>query len=242
LYLAHSDRQLHPVENLVDYQNEASQKTDKAYAKKVITTAKALRKVPDTVEDGGETTHFSVVDKSGIALAVTASINAYFGAEAAAPELGFLYNTYMNDFELGKPGHPFAIRPGAMAYSSMSPTIVQKSGQTVLVLGSPGSVRIISTVAQLAQLWIDSKLGIQAICAKERMHISGSRIYLENNRPAQEMLLEWRKQGFQISFPDYSLVQNGRNAWFGGVHALAFEKNKWTGVVDIRRDGSVFQE
>jgi gamma-glutamyltranspeptidase len=58
-------------------------------------------------EKEGETTHFSVVDKGGLMVAVTASINAYSGAAAASSELGFLYNTYMNDFTLGEPEHPF---------------------------------------------------------------------------------------------------------------------------------------
>ncbi|MEQ8934256.1 MAG: gamma-glutamyltransferase, partial [Amphiplicatus sp.] len=66
-------------------------------------TAAALWK-----KSGGETTHFSIVDKDGMVVAVTTSINRYFGAWAASPKLGFLYNNYMAEFETDAPDHPFA--------------------------------------------------------------------------------------------------------------------------------------
>ena len=58
--------------------------------------------------DHGETTHFSVVDKDGMAVSVTSSIDYYFGSRAASPELGFLYNNYMQTFELA-PGETFSL-------------------------------------------------------------------------------------------------------------------------------------
>ena len=97
----------------------------------------------------GETTHFSVVDANGLAISVTASINAYYGAGVANEKYGFLYNSYMDDFNFKDTTNKYAIGPKKMAYSSMSPTIVMKEGKVVMVIGSPGSARIISTVAQL---------------------------------------------------------------------------------------------
>lgn len=238
LALGHQDRKERPITDLLDYEKAAAEKLSRSYAQSLLTNS-LTKKVPETVE-GGETTHFSVVDKDGNAVAVTASINAYFGAKAASPELGFLYNTYMDDFFLGQPDHPFAIRPGAMAYSSMSPTVVQKDSENVLVIGSPGSARIISSVAQLTQLWIDSELGIKEIVGLPRLHSVNGRVYIED-MPAvpNDWIQKLRKRGYEIAYPTYDLTTGALNAYFGGVHALAREKGVWRGAADPRRDGKV---
>ena len=239
LHLAHKDRKEAPVTDLINYEKSILQKTDKEYAKQLLGNYRSPADLQLAEETGGETTHFSIVDKEGMAVAVTASINAYFGAKAASPELGFLYNTYMDDFELGQPEHPFGIGPGKMNYSSMSPTIVQEEGESVLVIGSPGSARIISSVAQLTQLWIDSDMGIGEVVAAPRLHSVNGKIYLENMDVPQEWLADFREQGFEIAFPTYNLMNGSVNAYFGGVHAIAKEKGKWVGVADPRRDGKV---
>lgn len=242
LHLAHKDRKDDPVTDLINYREITARKTDKAYAQQLLKNYSPLTKISENPEPDGETTHFSVVDQQGMAVAVTASINAYFGAAAAAPQLGFLYNTYMDDFELGNLDHPFAIHPGRMNYSSMSPTIVQKNGETVLVIGSPGSARIISAVAQLTQLWIDSELGIQEIIATPRLHAINGKIYSEDMEIPNDWLAYFRAQGFSIAFPTYDLMNNNLNAYFGGVHAIAKEKNEWVGAFDPRRDGKVLSK
>ncbi|MEZ4985430.1 MAG: gamma-glutamyltransferase [Saprospiraceae bacterium] len=178
LYLAHLDRKLRPITNLRDYGRDIAVKFSPAYLDSLYFTNLASE---EDASKGGETTHFSVVDEYGNAVAVTASINAYFGAAAASPELGFLYNTYMDDFEFGQPGHPFAIRPHAQAYSSMSPTIVQQKGRNVLVLGSPGSSRIISSVAQITSQWMEEQDIVKQVAAN-RVHVNGQKIYLETLR------------------------------------------------------------
>ncbi len=102
-----------------------------------------------------QTTHYSVVDGEGNAIAVTYTINGYFGANVVAPSTGFLLNNEMDDFTTkpGAPnldgltqGEPNAIAPGKRPLSSMAPTLVEKDGRVVLVLGSPGGSRIITTV------------------------------------------------------------------------------------------------
>ncbi len=238
----HQDRSEAPVTNLLDYQAEVAQKLDKAYAKKLLDAYQIEEKIKAPAATEGETTHFSVVDAEGMAVAVTASINAYFGAKAASPQLGFLYNTYMDDFELGDPDHPFAIRPGAMAYSSMSPTMVQENGETVLVLGSPGSKRIISTVAQLTQRWIDGERDIATLVAAPRVHVINGKVYLEDMKMPAAWRQQIRRTGYEIAFPSYELTQNGLNAYFGGVHAIARENGRWHGAADPRRDGRVMGE
>jgi gamma-glutamyltranspeptidase / glutathione hydrolase len=104
-----------------------------------------------------ETTHFSVVDAAGNAVAVTYTINDWFGAGIIAGDTGFFLNDEMDDFT-AKPGVPNRyglvqgerndVRPGKRPLSTMAPTIVTKNGRLVMVTGSPGGARIITTVLE----------------------------------------------------------------------------------------------
>ena len=243
LYLGQNDRRKHPVTNLIQYDSLVTEKLSERYVQQL------LAQVSDSVvnkekrtKNSGETTHFSVVDASGTAISVTSSINAYFGSLAASKELGFLYNSYMDDFTFEKPGHPFALRPNAMAYSSMSPTIVQNNGENVLVIGSPGSSRIISSVAQLTAKWIERQ-DISKIIGETRVHVNRNRVYLEEKKDTALVdtdLIE--KYHLNFRFPDESLIlHQPLNPYYGGIHAIAKEKSSWMGVADPRRDGvSIF--
>lgn len=234
LQAVHNDLDQHPVVSLTNYEAEINERLSETYLNKLLSN---LQHKAASNQSDGETTHFSVVDKNGMAVAVTASINAYFGAKASAADLGFLYNSYMDDFEFRKPGHPDAIRPGAMAFSSMSPTIVQKNGKTVLIVGSPGSKRIISTVAQVVASWIH-KNDIEEAVNKKRFHISGKNFYVEDLSLA-EKLLPSGLADLKILKAGNDLFHNGFNAYYGGVHAIGWQNGKWIGTADPRRDGTV---
>src|SRR5688572_4718593 len=151
LLAAHTSRRDNPILDLVNFEREAAQRISKDEAARVL---RQLRERDRQARDGespdstlsGETTHFTVVDANGMIVAVTASINAYFGARVATPTLGFLYNDYMRELELDRPDHPYAIGPGRMPFSSMSASIVSRHGVPVMGVGSPGSARIISAV------------------------------------------------------------------------------------------------
>lgn len=227
LMTAHAYRQQHPVVDMVEHAAETTERTSKELA------ARLERK------ESGETTHFSVVDANGLAVASTTSINTYFGAWVATPELGFLYNDYMIEFEFGQPGHPFAIRPGAMPYSSMSATIAVRDGRPVLAVGSPGSARIISAVAQVTQRWLDGQ-PIAAAVAAPRLHVvPPDRLYVEDPA-ATEAASVWRRAaGWELRAVPTDIMIGDRNAYFGGVHAVAEENGRWTGAADPRRDGAV---
>ncbi len=105
-----------------------------------------------------ETTHFSVVDGTGMAVANTFTLNGGFGAKLQVPGTGVTLNNEMDDFT-AKPGSPNmfglvmgaqnAIQPGKRMLSSMTPTIVAKDGKLRAVVGSPGGPTIITTVAQI---------------------------------------------------------------------------------------------
>jgi gamma-glutamyltranspeptidase/glutathione hydrolase len=146
----------------------------------------------------------------------------------------------MHEFVFGVPEHPFAIRPDGMPLSSMSPTVLARDGRPALAVGSPGSARIISAVTQVVQLWVDEGLSIDEAVATPRIHaLPGQRFYME----ARQMPGEVRRtmEGLGYTFPEVSwdLSLNGLNAYFGGVHAVAFDGNVWRGAADPRRDGAV---
>ncbi|MDR9419914.1 gamma-glutamyltransferase [Gracilimonas sp.] len=107
--------------------------------------------------ESSETTHFSVVDEDGNAVAVTTTLNGSFGSHVSVSGAGFLLNNEMDDFS-AQPGEPNAygligaeanaIEPGKRMLSSMSPTIVTKDGKVSMVLGAAGGPRIITATLQ----------------------------------------------------------------------------------------------
>lgn len=125
------------------------------------------------------TTHYSVVDAEGNAVSVTTTINDWFGSRVTAAGLGFLLNDEMDDFS-AKQGAPNAdgliqsaansIGPGKRPLSSMTPTIVLKDDKLFLVLGSPGSSRIITTVALAIMGVVDYGMNIQEAVNAPRFH------------------------------------------------------------------------
>jgi len=129
--------------------------------------------------ESNHTTHYSVVDAEGNAVAVTTTINDWFGSRITADGLGFLLNDEMDDFS-SKPGVPNgdgliqgdanAIGPGKRPLSSMTPTIVVRDARTVMVLGSPGSSKIISTVANVLMGVVDYGMNIQEAVNAPRFH------------------------------------------------------------------------
>ncbi|MCX5515723.1 gamma-glutamyltransferase [Kaistia algarum] len=129
--------------------------------------------------EGTETTSFSVVDKAGNAVAVTYSLNAYFGARVMAPGTGFFLNNTMDDFtsKVGAAnmfglvqGAANAIAPGKRPVSSMAPTIVVKDGRPFMVLGSPGGSRIITAVVETILNVVDFGMTIQEAVNAPRVH------------------------------------------------------------------------
>jgi gamma-glutamyltranspeptidase/glutathione hydrolase len=125
------------------------------------------------------TTHYSVVDPDGAAVAVTTTLNDSFGSRVTAVGLGFLMNNEMDDFA-SAPGVPNmygliqgpanAVGPGKRPLSAMTPTIVTKDDKLLLVLGSPGGPTIISTVANALMASVDYGMNIQEAVNAPRYH------------------------------------------------------------------------
>jgi gamma-glutamyltranspeptidase/glutathione hydrolase len=187
----------------------------------------------------GETTHFSVVDGGGFAVSVTASINGYFGARVANTELGFLYNDYMREFRLGASGQPYGLAPKAMPYSSMSPTIVTKDGEVRLVVGSPGSARILSAVTQVIQRWVDEEMTVEEAVAAYRLHaLPDGRFFVEGPPLPSRLVDSLADKGLMLSETSDDLSNGQWNPYFGGVQAVSRENGALHAAADPRRDGS----
>ena len=131
------------------------------------------------IHEPENTTHYSVVDAEGNAVAVTTTLNDSFGSRVTAEGLGFLLNDEMDDFtaKQGVPnaygliqGPANAIGPGKRPLSAMTPTIVLKDGKLFLVLGSPGGPTIITTVANVLIGVVDFSLDIQEAVNAPRFH------------------------------------------------------------------------
>ncbi|XXN63574.1 gamma-glutamyltransferase [Enterobacter ludwigii] len=161
--------------------------TSKAYAKTLAQQIDVNKARPSSEIKPGklapyesnQTTHFSVVDKDGNAVAVTYTLNTYFGSGIVAGQSGILMNNEMDDFS-AKPGTPNvyglvggeanAVQPAKRPLSSMSPTIVAKDGKTWLVTGSPGGSRIITTVLQMVVNSIDFGMNVAEATNAPRFH------------------------------------------------------------------------
>jgi gamma-glutamyltranspeptidase/glutathione hydrolase len=134
---------------------------------------------PTAVPEPQNTTHYSVVDPAGNAVAVTTTLNDIFGSRVTAEGLGFLLNDEMDDFaaKQGVPniygliqGPANAIGPGKRPLSAMTPTIVLKEGKLFLVLGAEGGPTIITTVANVLMGVVDFGLDIQESVNAPRFH------------------------------------------------------------------------
>lgn len=230
--IAHGTRRSDPVPGFTNYAEDVTKKISKEEATRL------WRQYQNG--SGGETTHFSIVDAEGWVVAATQSIDSYFGAKVVHPKLGFLYNNYMQGFRLEEDDSPYVLREREMVLSSMTGTIVSRQGEPVLVLGSPGSARIISAVAQVTSYWIDVEQDIMAAVGAYRVHgYPERRAYVEGRTLDNLLLTGLAKRGYQLHRPAYGVSDSQLDPYFGGVHAIARQEGVWVGAADPRRDGSV---
>ena len=160
---------------------------DKAYLSKLRATIDPVKATPSAQVKPGqpagsekmETTHYSVVDGQGNAVAVTYTLNGGYGNGITVPGLGFLLNNEMDDFT-SKPGTPNmfglvqgernAIAPGKRPLSSMTPTILLKDGKLFMTVGAPGGSRISTAVLQVILNVVDFGMNVQDAIDAPRVH------------------------------------------------------------------------
>ena len=129
--------------------------------------------------ESDETTHFSIIDKSGNAVSVTTTLNNSFGSKVYVENSGFFLNNEMDDFS-SKPGYPNffgvlgseanSIQPGKRMLSAMTPTIVLKNNKPKLILGSPGGPSIITSVFQTILNVIEYDMDVNEAVSAPRFH------------------------------------------------------------------------
>jgi gamma-glutamyltranspeptidase/glutathione hydrolase len=190
--------------------------------------------------ESDQTTHYSVVDADGTAVATTTTLNGYYGSGQVVAGAGFLLNNEMDDFS-AKPGSPNMfgliggkaneIAPYKRMLSSMTPTIVTKDERAFLVAGSPGGSRIITTVLQVIMNVIDHQMDVQEAVDAARFH---------HQWLPDEIRIE--RRGFPTDVIR-ALEAMGHNVKLGGdmgdVHAILIDPKTGVrlGASDPRMDG-----
>ena len=159
--------------------------------------------------ESDETTHYSIVDQYGNAVSVTTTLNGNFGSKLYSNELGFFFNNQMDDFS-SKPGIPNQfgllgakaneIAPEKRMLSSMTPTIVEKDGKLLMVVGSPGGSNIITSVLQTILNVHEFDMGMQEAVSKGRFHHQWfpDNVVMEPNQFDSITKVELTKLGYQI--------------------------------------------
>ncbi|MBZ9761292.1 gamma-glutamyltransferase [Mesorhizobium sp. CA8] len=233
--------------------NPVSKLLDKSYAKDIRDKIDPFRAgvskelMPKGFGESKETTHYSIIDKDGNAVAVTYTLNGSFGAGVVAGGTGILLNNEMDDFTQ-KPGVPNlyglvqgeanAIQPRKTPLSSMSPTIVTKDGNPFLVIGSPGGSRIITITLEAIVNVIDHGMDIQQAIDAPRIHHQWlpDTLYVEpfGLSPDTERLLAG--MGYHLDLSDQTWGQ-AAGILVGGKGLAEIEKGggaRYNGAIDSR--------
>ena len=188
----------------------------------------------NTRDFGGETTHISTMDAMGNAVGLTQSVNLVYASKAAAQNLGFLYNDYLLDCNTTDPRHPHYLRPGGSPVSFVAPVMVMKQNRPWLVAGSPGTERIISSLAQFLSCVMDGSRPICEAMRHPRLHYSPEGLLsIESGRFDRRVVEYLKDKTTELSHRrDYSF-------YLGAIHAAlrCITKDEFQGVAEIRRDG-----
>ena len=221
--------------------------TAKAYARELVKhidlehaqSSIAIKPGQPQRYESEQTTHYSVVDRQGNAVAVTYTLNFGYGSGIVAAETGILLNNEMDDFA-AKPGVPNAygllggdanaVGPGKRPLSSMTPTLVFKDGQPMLITGSPGGSRIITTVLQIVLNVIDHQMNIAEATSAPRVHhqwLPDELRVEEGLSPDTVRLLE--AMGHRVMVKDA----------MGSTQSIVRGSEGWYGFSDTRRPGGL---
>ena len=224
-----------PVKHLTstEYAAELRDGIDTLHASSSVVLGRDI--VTDTVSaESNETTHFSVVDSDGMAVSNTYTLEQWYGSSVVVPGTGVLLNNEMGDFNK-RPGFtsvkgdigttPNLIQPGKRMLSSMTPTIVRRNGQVVLVTGSPGGRTIPNTVFSIVFNVLEFEMPVGAAVAAERLHHQWlpDEMYTERKETDPE-IAALRAMGHKIR----------TNSHLGDGHSIGIDPA--TGIITGARD------
>jgi gamma-glutamyltranspeptidase/glutathione hydrolase len=239
-YLGDSDRVDVPQEWLVSKQHAAELRKliDPSHAQAAHTLRPDIPVPNPAVPGSGNTTHFSVVDAAGNAVANTYTLNFNYGLGLVAAGTGIMLNNELDDFA-AKPGVPNAFGlvgsaanapgPEKRPLSSMTPTIVLKDGRPILVTGAPGGSRIITTVLQVVVNALDGGKPIGDAVAALRLHHQWfpDEVVVERGFPADKIEA--------LTALGHSVKQG---PLFGSAHSIAATPQGLAGAADLRARGA----
>ena len=215
----------------------------KSFNKNQATPSSEVGKIIPQPKESTETTHISIIDKEGNAVAVTTTLNGLYGSKVVVSGAGFFLNNEMDDFSI-KPGVPNMfgavggeankIEPGKRMLSSMTPTIVLKNGKPFIVVGTPGGTTIPTSVYQSIVNVVDFKLNPNFSVNLPKFHHQWlpEIVAVEKHFP-ETTISNLEKLGYKID----RWNQIGRTEMI-----VVDEKGNATAVADGRGDDSVAVE
>ena len=215
----------------------------KSFNKNLATPSAEVGKIISQPKESTETTHISVIDKEGNAVAVTTTLNGLYGSKVVVSGAGFFLNNEMDDFSV-KPGVPNmfgavggeanSIKPGKRMLSSMTPTIVMKNGKPFIIVGTPGGTTIPTSVYQSIVNVIDFKLspGMTVNAPKFHHQWLPESVMVENHFP-ETTIQELEKKNYKVE----KVSQIGRTEMI-----VIDERGNAVAVADGRGDDSVAVE
>ena len=224
--------------------------TSKAYARRLARTidparAAATRSARAAMREGNETTHISVADRFGNVVSLTTTIQDIYGSGVFVEGAGFFLNDEMDDFA-SRPGtvnadgivaaEANAIAPGKVMMSSMAPTIVlDPRGRVLMVVGSRGGPRIISSVLQVIVNVVDHRMSLAHAVAAPRVHhvVSPDSVWHEPRGFAPAVIDSLAAMGYALR-----PVRTDTLPYIGRVIAVGRRGTGWEGVADPRYAGS----
>lgn len=248
-YLGDSDFVNVPIDELLDDNYLRNRMTNFSFESATPSDSISYGHIPNYVmeisegipyQEHDETTHYSIVDQFGNAVAVTSTLNGAYGSKLFVEELGFFLNNEMDDFS-SKPGVPNvygliggkanAIAPQKRMLSAMTPTIVEKDGKLFMVVGTPGGSTIITSVFQTIMNVHEFGMSMQEAVDAPRFHHQWlpEEIRVEPNRFKEDLLTQLKDKGYTIN--------ETRTPVIGKVDAiLVLDDGTLEGGADVRGD------
>lgn len=215
-----------PLEGLLskEYARELAKRVD-------LTKAQPPRPGDPWQHESMSTTHFSIADDQGNLVAVTRTINHFFGSCVVPEGTGFLLNDEMEDFSID-PSSANAVCGGKIPLSCMSPTFLLKDGKPFAVLGSPGGIRIISSVVQVISKLIDHGMSLEEAIGSPRIGDDQTDLMIYESRIPAAAIEKLKAMGHPVfAYDDWNRIMGSVNG------CVILPDGTLVGAADPRRDG-----